>query len=367
VRLQLTDLSVRSLKPEPGKQLKVWDTRTRGFGIRVNDNSKSWFVVYGRKRTLKILGRYPDDLSLQDARRKALTVLGGRPEPTKAPTYPDARTLYLEALNVSPRHHYITTRLLKVHFPWTGPIDKITHREVAEAIDAIPAKSEALHAFKAIRTFFNWCVPRYIPYSPAQGIKPPQKYVPRSRILTDDELRAVWTAADKVPYPFGTITKLLLLTGQRKSEIGELKWSYINGDTITLPQNKSGVPHLIYLCPTAQSLIAAIPRTSSPYLFPNSRDHKKPYAGYGFHKNELDKLSNVRGATIHDWRRTVASNLQKLGIKLEVTEAILGHTSGSVSGIVRVYQTHDYAEEKKLALQSWEARLKALLTAPTNS
>jgi hypothetical protein len=59
MRAQLTDLSVRSFKPEPGKQLKVWDTKTPGFGLRVNGGTKSWIVMYGKSRTLKVLGRYP--------------------------------------------------------------------------------------------------------------------------------------------------------------------------------------------------------------------------------------------------------------------------------------------------------------------
>ena len=96
MRLQLTDLSIKSLKPLSEKQLKVWDTRTPGFGIRVNGNSKSWIVMYGKSRRLKTLGRYPT-ISLSDARRKALVVLGTQPEASTAPTFPDARAHLISA------------------------------------------------------------------------------------------------------------------------------------------------------------------------------------------------------------------------------------------------------------------------------
>ncbi len=362
MRSQLTDISVRSLKPIPGQQLKVWDTKTLGFGIRINGATKSWFVMYGKKRQLKVLGRYPE-LPLNEARRKALVLLGTQPSPSTAPSFPDALEAFLETHTptISVRAAYEMKRLLRKHFHFTQPLDKITHRDIATAVDAIDAKSEASHALKDLRTFFNWCVPRYIPHSPANGIKPPIRYIPRSRILTDDELRAVWKASNDVPYPFNIISKLLLLTAQRKAEIGELKWSYISGDTVTLPTNKSGRPHAFPLSKAAQKLIASLPRTNSQYLFSNSRDDKKPYNGWGYHKALLDKFSEVRGATIHDWRRTVASNLQKLGVRLEVTEALLGHTSGSTGGIIRVYQTHDYAEEKREAVEKWNKKLHTLL------
>lgn len=82
-------------------------------------------------------------------------------------------------------------RTLLRHFPWKKKLHQITHNDIAIAIEAIAAPSEALHAFANIRAFFNWCVPRYLKHSPCVGLKPPSKYVPRTRVLSEDELKQV--------------------------------------------------------------------------------------------------------------------------------------------------------------------------------
>ena len=86
-----------------------------------------------------------------------------------------------------------------------------------------------------------------------------------------------------------------------------------------------------------------------------------PVSGWSRAKLEIDELSGVSGWRVHDLRRTCATGLQKLGTPLQVTEAILGHTAGSRGGIVGVYQRHDYASEKKAALEAWGAHVMALV------
>ena len=87
----------------------------------------------------------------------------------------------------------------------------------------------------------------------------------------------------------------------------------------------------------------------------------KPVAGWSVAKENLDKASGVSDWRIHDIRRTCATGLQKLGVTLQAVEAVLGHTSGSRGGIVGVYQRHDYADEKRAALNAWATHLSALL------
>jgi hypothetical protein len=185
-KIRFTDLSIRSLK-----EGLYFDERTPSFGIRVGRNRKTRIIVKEPNRTKVRLGHYPD-LSLADARKKALVALGSPLEPTSALAFPEARQQYLSQGKWKPKTRYETTRTLRKHFHWTKPIDKITPRDVLEIIDAIEAPSEATHAFRDLRGFFNWCVPRYIKGSPCAGLKPPANYVPRERVLTNDELRKVW-------------------------------------------------------------------------------------------------------------------------------------------------------------------------------
>ena len=184
------------------------------------------------------------------------------------------------------------------HFRFTKAVDKITHEDVAQALDLIKAPSTRSHALKDIKAFFNWCVPRYIPYSPCVGFKmPPHKK--RKRVLTDDELIRVWFATgQQSPHPFGTIVRLLILTGQRKSEIGTLQWQFLKDNYITLPETKNGREHTFPTGKLAQSLIRSIPSAKgATYLFPGKKEGR-PYNGWGKHVKELRKNSETSGWTL---------------------------------------------------------------------
>ena len=357
MRAQLTDLSVRSLRPSPN-QTKVWDTRTRGFGILVSGGTKSWFVCYGPQRRLKTLGRYPT-ISLADARRKALVLLGSMPDVEEVPSFPVARDRFLDTHKLSPRAAYEMRRTLLRYFNWKKKLDQITHSDIASAVDAIKASSEALHAFKNIRTFFNWCVPRYLKHSPCVGLKPPSKYVPRTRVLSPDELTQVWQAVDGT---FGTIVKLCVLTGQRWGEVSSLKWDYIGNDIITFPPEatKNGREHVFPLGDMVRLLIEALPRSNSmPYLFCGKTG--RPWQGSGKSKWQLDRVLNLDPWTLHDLRRTFATQLAALGTPIHITERLLNHVSGTQSGIVAVYQRHTYMDEMRAAIASYEQHMTGLL------
>jgi integrase len=357
MKTHLTDLSVRSLRPV-AKQTKVWDTSTRGFGVLVSGSTKSWFVCYGTQRRLQTLGRYPT-VGLAEARRKAQVLLGTMPDADKAVPFVTVRDLFLNTHKLSPRAAHEMKRTLLRYFPWKKKLDQIDHNDVATAIDKIEAPSEALHAFKNIRTFFNWCVPRYLKFSPCAGLKPPSKYVPRTRVLSGDELKQVWTAVDGT---FGTIVRLCILTGQRWGEISGLKWEYIGKDTIMFPSEvtKNGREHVLPLADMARSIIEAVPRlNSTPYLFPGRTG--EPWRGSGKSKWELDKVLKLNAWTLHDLRRTFATQLAAIGTPIHITERLLNHVSGTQSGIVAVYQRHDYADEMRAALKRYEEHLAGLL------
>src|SRR5262249_44956330 len=168
-------------------------------------------------------------------------------------------------------------------------------------------------------------------------------------------------------HPHAGIVKLSILTGQRRGEIADLRWSEIDLDdrVIHLPKarTKNNTAHDVPLSAQALAVIAGLPRlVEAERVFTVRR---KPFKSFYYLRERLGRASGVRDWTLHDLRRTVASGLQRLGVRLEVTEAVLNHRSGSTAGIVGVYQRHDYAEEKRDALQRWADHVEGLVTGKT--
>jgi integrase len=197
--------------------------------------------------------------------------------------------------------------------------------------------------------------------NPVSDLPKPGSERHRDRVLTDAELVTVWRAAEAEGFPYGPAVQLLVLSGARREEITKLKWSEIHGDEIVLEgaRTKTGTPHHIPLSPLALKIISKLPRfMSGEYLF----GAEKPPAGWSQARNRIDRIAKIEPRwTIHDLRRTFATGLQRLGTPLQVTEACLGHTSGSRAGIIGVYQRHDYAPEKRQAVEAWGGRVAALV------
>ena len=355
----LTDLSVRNL-PE-GLHL---DARPPSFGIRVGKKRRTWIVIKGKNRTKISLGHYPA-MSLADARKRAMAELSKPPSASETavmPAYPEALAEFrsMHVANLRPRSGYQLSRNLTRHFQWTKPLDQITHYDVLTALDAIEAQSQRAHALKDIRTFFNWCIPRYLKSSPCIGIKKPAQK-PRDRVLADDELCKVWNRAREIGYPYGTIVQLLVLTGQRLGEIAALRWEWIGEGTVTFPGEitKNARASRIPLGMMARDVIEGTSR-HSPLLFPARGHGTRPFNGFGASKESLDKCG-VESFVHHDLRRTFATNMARLGVRLEVTEKLLNHVSGSMGGIVGVYQRHEFMDEMREAVSRYEAWLSHIL------
>jgi integrase len=141
-----------------------------------------------------------------------------------------------------------------------------------------------------------------------------------------------------------------------------LRWSEVDGDTIRLEgaRTKAGEAHDIPLSTPAIELLSRLPRINgSDFVF--SLNGTKPINGWSEPKIKLDKVSGVTNWRIHDLRRTLATGMEKLKVPVQVVEAILGHTSGSKGGIVGVSQRHNYADEKRAALEAWSAHVMALV------
>ena len=244
------------------------------------------------------------------------------------------------------------------------PAAKLDRATVVQVHDAL-AKTSPVMAARAIAyasAAYGWAILRSsLAANPFEKI-PTTAASKRERVLSDEELRAVWNATGG-ELAFDSIVRLLMLTGQRRGEVAGMTWNEISADgkTWTIPgvRTKNGAEHVVPLSRQAQAIIAAQPRRSATDLvFPARRG---PFNGWPVAKDRLDHASGVSGWVLHDLRRTVATNLQRLGVRLEVTEAILNHVSGSRAGIVGVYQKHDWAVEKIRDLQAWADRLEAIV------
>jgi integrase len=250
---------------------------------------------------------------------------------------------------------------------WSGrSITEITKRDILDIVDDVADQGHvayARHLHSKLTRLFRWAERRdIIPAgsSPAANTDKPGSAVERDRVLTDAELIKVWRAAEKLG-AYGAAVRMLILTGARREEIGRLRWDEIvDGDHIELKgaRTKNGEAHIIPLSALARTLLASL-KVNGPWVF--SVTGKNPLVAWSQAKLDLDSLSGVAGWRIHDLRRTFATNMQKLGVPLQVTEAALNHTSGSRGGIVGVYQRHDYIDERRAALEAWGARVTDLV------
>jgi integrase len=373
MKKHLTDAAIQRYRPPKAGELEIFDLGYPGLALRIGYGGAKAFVLFHReggrlKRTT--LGRWPK-VSLAAARESWRRVAEGKPitqAGEKGDLFSAAVETWLKldaaqrnkASSLTTLHHIVDHDILP---PWRDRyITDITRKDVAALIDGIiergaPAKARQVHAH--LHRLFKWHAGRgTIPANPMQDMERPPKQSSRERVLTDAELAKVWKAADGI---HGAVVKMLILTGARREEIAQLKWSEIQGDEIHLSngRTKNGEAHIIPLSKAAQELLASLPRISSQYVF--TINGEKPVSGWSDIKHKLDARSGVGDWVIHDLRRTVATGLQKLGVNLQVTEACLGHTSGSRAGIISVYQRHHYAEEKRAALEKWGQHVTSLV------
>ncbi|MGI4940706.1 MAG: tyrosine-type recombinase/integrase [Janthinobacterium lividum] len=392
--IKFTERAIERLSCPDGKRdCLVFDLEQRGLVVRVvAAGSKSYLVQYviaGRKRRLP-LGSV-DAISLAAARDAARAVMGQvatgvdpaaarkaavesarvealRERMTLAQVVGDWERLHLA--HRSARYRKDATEAMERALKpwWSRPAERLERRDVVAVVDKLtPSVARALAAYG--RACFTWAQKRgSVPDNPFTALPVSSSNVQRDRVLTDAEATKVWKAAAAGSTPYGPIVRLLLLTGQRRDEVRGMEWSELSDDlaTWTVPgqRTKNGQPSVVPLSAPAQAILLerlkAVREQRGGLVFPGEGG-KVPFGNWSKSKIELDKKSGVIGWRVHDLRRTVATGLQRLGSRLEVTEAVLNHVSGSRGGIVGIYQRHDWKMEKRAALDAWAAHLLAAM------
>lgn len=333
MQVKLTDLAIQSFpNPEKGN-VKYWDTVMRGFGVRATSRSKSFFVVFGKERNSRTLGKYPST-SLKTARREAQKVLADSSLISKGETplksFTEARDLYLKQCGLKLRPKTFTQ--------YTDYLNRYEFDSLT-SIRRSSINLDAPHEIASWKAFMNWCIRQeYIDRNPFASMR--TKTGSRDRVLSDEEVKLLW--AYDFP-PFSNIIKLLLLTGLRRMEVMHLQ---VIGDNFVLaPEHtKNGQGHTLPASDWAKSY-APIPT----------------YNGWSKAKARVDKNVKIPHWTLHDLRRTFATIHARIASPLHVIEAMLNHTSGEVSGLKAVYIRHNYLQEAKIAIANYEKELQSIV------
>ena len=379
---KLTARAVESARPPKTGEKTVNDPAVAGLHLRITASGvKTWAVLYrvdGRRRRLT-LGRYPR-LGLADARKKAQetlrdVALGEDPARAKQErrdveagkdTFGALGDRYIEE-HAKPRKRSWKEdrRKLQREVPrsWRRrPASEITRRDVRELVDAkartAPISANRLRAL--LHTVFAFGLARdLVEHNPVTGTPRPGVERQRDRVLTEDEIRVFWKATnpgeldDTMAPAMSAFWRLRLVTAQRAVEVNTMRWSDIDLDnavwTIPSERSKNALAHRVPLSELALGIITSLPQFD-PYVLAGARGNRQRY--------EAAKFIPVDGFKGHDLRRTAASYMASAGVPRLHIGKVLNHAE---RGVTAVYDRHGYDAEKRTALNTWAAKLGAIL------
>ena len=340
MRQVLNDLTIRSVATEL-PQLDIWDTKLPCFGVRVTRRGTKTFILKTANRRYS-LGRYPY-VSLKDARDEARKRIALKYLPP--PALP-ARTIierYIKARTPSLRPSSIEQTEFRLRYFPDIPINEASARKILDPIqDLAPAYQNVVYA--TFKTFLNWCVEQeYITANPLAGTRTPNKRRSRTRLITDDEMRRIWPEFFNHG-EFGVLVRSLILSGQRLNQIARFNPAWIRDDLIIFPSMimKNNQEHTLPLTEHLQKQLPELPTQFKSYS--------------GAMRKFRGAMPDVPHFTLHDFRRFFSSSMAKLGVPIDITEALLAHTSGSRNPIQRTYDRYDRLLPKRSALERYENR-----------
>jgi integrase len=409
---KLTDVAAQRLKPPPQGRVEFFDAAFRGLSLRITaQGHKSWslfFRIDGRQRRFT-LGKYPA-LTPADARREAARILdkvehGGDPQAerrtaryARRPEQETFKAAVKDYLELHARKHQRpstfseTKRVLEGEDlkAWENrPLVSISRRDVHDVVDRISERAEiqANRTLAKLRAFFNWTLAKdRIKVSPTDRMALPNKEVERDRVLSDDEIRWLWTACDRSGWPFGPLTQLALLTAQRRDEVASIEWAEIDfgGALWTIPaaKAKNNHEHLVPLSTAALAILKSLPRQGDGLIFTTTGN--TPVSGFSRAKRRLDRemekarrkyltlplddaeyrralvisgnkppLFVIQPWIIHDLRRTATTGMASLKVAPHVADKVLNHLSGEIRGVKAVYNKFQYLDDRRAALEIW--------------
>lgn len=380
----LTDRAIQALKSAPaGKRRIVWDAIVPGMGLRVTENGTKSFVLVARypgspNPSPRSLGTY-GAISLQAARDKAKAWLGQIADGVdpqqdairrSAETFQAISEQYFHRKTKEHRSRHRTEATLQrlVH-PTLGtrPIEAISRRDIVRLLDQIEDERGPVMASRTlgiIGRVMNFHASRTDDFrSPivkgmTRGIEQA-----RSRILTDDELRAIWKAT--VDGLFGSMLRFILLTATRRNEAAHMKWAELsppaNHDRgawlIPAARYKTNLDHVV---PLSELALSVLPKErNGPFVF--SANGRTAIGGLDRHKRAIDEASGVKGWVIHDLRRSARSLLSRAGVASDHAERCLGHV---IPGVRGVYDRHEYFDEKAKAFEALASLVERIINPP---
>jgi integrase len=361
-----------------------------GFGIRKFASGKAYYIikysVAGKTRRLslgevtrgnlkamrtlasevKARGRVGQDVVAEKraAAAKNAVTLG-----ELVPKYLQARKDEVRENTYSEWERYLQQTWKPLH---KHAIDAITRDTVVTIIDRLAHKVAADRARTALSALYSWAIDcRYLDGNPTLGIRSRAKGGSRTRVLTEAELIEIWRAC--LDDDHGRIVRLLILTGQRRAEVGNLRWSELDLEKrqVTLPEHrtKNGRAHIIPLGDEAVAILKGVAHSEGRELMFGRG--AGGFAGWSKAKRELDgRIAQARGVkekpmppwTLHDLRRSFVTHISEHGFAHpHVVEAIVNHISGAKAGIAGVYNRASYLAEKRQALELWGAHIAELV------
>lgn len=387
---RLTRQSVAALTVPPGRaDTFAWDSDVPGFGVKLSaGGSRRWILQYrptGHRNAKRITIGAVDALPLDEARREARKLLakaltGADPHAEKAAAkaqasetvsaVADAYLRYCEK-HQKPSTFYQTKLHLTKHWAplRTLPLRKVRRSDVAARLNELRETSGGVSANRsrsALSAMFSWAIGEGLTdLNPVVGTHKPAKEAPRERVLADADLAAIWRACRDDSH--GRIVRLLMLTAQRRDEVGSITDAELDLDRAvwTLPagRSKNGREHVVPLSQPAVSILREAPRlVGRECVFGEGAGG---FSGWSRAKAALDARMKAAGTpvvpwTLHDLRRTAATMMaDRLGVLPHVIEAVLNHVSGHKAGIAGVYNRAAYVAEKRDALERWAEYLEA--------
>jgi integrase len=387
----LTDKIIRELAPDPGKEYHMWDSQLPGFGVRVRKSGHKTLVLFyrpkNRTRIRKLTLGNAEAIPASEARRQARELLGqiaaGKDPADERLAYRNSslraayETFKAEHLpNVSREHARHRERIFERHFlPKLGDkvLSDISRGEIKEIVDKIGRKHKiaACNAHRGFSAFLSWSQDHgLIENHVLRGSKLPAPYRPRERTLSNEELITVWQACDDLPQVWKTYFRMLIATGQRRTEVAGMHWDEIDikQNIWTLPAHRTKNRHR-HIVPISPLMITILREAvgQSGFVFPSPFNRKSPLRCFGRPTDELRRHAKVYGFRLHDIRRTVASILGQIEVAPHVIEAILNHKSGVISGIAAIYNKYGYEREKAIGLRRYGEHIEALVQSPQDT